>query len=47
VVAENAAAYACYERNSLARGHVIIVPRRKGDVPDPAGGVRCVLRKME
>src|SRR5216117_3740568 len=28
VVAENAAAYACYERNSLAPGHVIVVPRR-------------------
>ena len=108
VVAENAAAYASYDSNSLARGHVIVVPRRHvadffdltaaeqaallellnaarrlvqeahapdgynigvnvgkaagqsrmhvhvhliprytGDVPDPAGGVRCVLRKME
>jgi diadenosine tetraphosphate (Ap4A) HIT family hydrolase len=28
VVAENDLAYACYERNSLARGHVIVVPRR-------------------
>ena len=106
VVAENAAAYACYDSNSLAAGHVIVVPRRhvadffemaaaeqaavlellnearriigekhspdgfnigvnvgqaagqsrmhvhvhlipryKGDVPDPAGGVRCVLRR--
>jgi len=25
--------------------HVHLVPRRKGDVPDPSGGVRCVLRK--
>ena len=108
MVAENAAAYACYERNSLAPGHVIVVPRRhvadffdmtaaeqaavlellntarrlvqekhapdgynvgvnvgsaagqsrmhvhvhliprrKGDVPNPSGGARCVLRKME
>ena len=106
VVAENAGAYARYESNSLAPGHVIVVPRRhvadffemtaaeqaavlellnkarriigekhspdgfnigvnvgkaagqsrmhvhvhlipryKGDVPDPAGGVRCVLRR--
>jgi len=106
VVAENAAAYARYDSNSLAPGHVIVVPRRhvadffemsaaeqaavlellnrsrqligaehspdgynigvnvgkaagqsrmhvhvhliprrKGDVPDPSGGVRCVLRK--
>jgi diadenosine tetraphosphate (Ap4A) HIT family hydrolase len=28
VVAENAAAYARYDSNSLARGHVIVVPRR-------------------
>ena len=28
MVAENAAAYACYERNALAPGHVIVVPRR-------------------
>jgi len=108
VVAENAAAYACYERNSLAPGHVIVVPRRhvadffdmtaaeqaavldllnrsheligaeyspdgynigvnvgkaagqsrmhvhvhliprrKGDVAEPSGGVRCVLRRLE
>jgi diadenosine tetraphosphate (Ap4A) HIT family hydrolase len=108
VVAENAAAYARYDSNSLAPGHVIVVPRRhvadffemtaaeqaavlellnrtrqligaahspdgynigvnigkaagqsrmhvhvhliprrKGDVPDPSGGVRCVLKKME
>ncbi|HET7362777.1 MAG TPA: HIT family protein [Burkholderiales bacterium] len=106
VVAENASAYARYDSNSLAPGHVIVVPRRhvadffemtgaeqaavlellnkarrfigerhspdgfnigvnvgkaagqsrmhvhvhlipryKGDVPDPAGGVRCVLRR--
>ena len=105
VVAENAAAYARYDSNSLAPGHVIVVPRRhvadffdmtaaeqaavlellnaarrligekhspdgfnvgvnigkaagqsrmhvhvhlipryKGDVPDPAGGVRRVLK---
>jgi diadenosine tetraphosphate (Ap4A) HIT family hydrolase len=25
--------------------HVHLIPRRRGDVPDPAGGVRCVLRK--
>ena len=104
MIAENAAAYACHERNSLAPGHVIVVPRRhvadffdmdaaeqaavlellfrahafvqekhaphgfnigvnigsaagqnrmhvhvhlipryKGDVPDPSGGVRCVI----
>ena len=108
MVAENAAAYARYESNSLAPGHVIVVPRRhvadffdmtaaeqaavlellntarrlvqekhapdgynvgvnvgsaagqsrmhvhvhliprrKGDVPDPRGGVRCVLKKLE
>ena len=108
MVAENAAAYARYDGNSLAPGHVIVVPRRhvadffemtaaeqaavlellnrahkligaeyspdgynigvnvgkaagqsrmhvhvhliprhKGDVPDPAGGVRCVLKKLE
>jgi hypothetical protein len=23
--------------------HVHLIPRRKGDVPDPSGGVRCVL----
>jgi diadenosine tetraphosphate (Ap4A) HIT family hydrolase len=106
VVAWNASAYARYDSNSLAAGHVIVVPRRhvadffemtaaeqaavlellnsarrlvqekhspdgfnigvnvgkaagqsrmhvhvhlipryKGDVPDPAGGVRCVLRR--
>jgi diadenosine tetraphosphate (Ap4A) HIT family hydrolase len=28
VVAENAAAYARYDSNSLAPGHVIVVPRR-------------------
>jgi diadenosine tetraphosphate (Ap4A) HIT family hydrolase len=28
VVAENEAAYARYDSNSLARGHVIVVPRR-------------------
>ena len=28
VVADNAAAYARYDSNSLARGHVIVVPRR-------------------
>jgi diadenosine tetraphosphate (Ap4A) HIT family hydrolase len=27
--------------------HVHLIPRRKGDVPDPSGGVRCVLKKME
>ena len=25
--------------------HVHLIPRYAGDVPDPAGGVRCVLRK--
>lgn len=25
--------------------HVHLIPRYEGDVPDPAGGVRCVLRK--
>jgi diadenosine tetraphosphate (Ap4A) HIT family hydrolase len=25
--------------------HVHLIPRYTGDVPDPAGGVRCVLRK--
>ena len=24
--------------------HVHLIPRRKGDVADPTGGVRCVLR---
>jgi diadenosine tetraphosphate (Ap4A) HIT family hydrolase len=106
VVAENGVAYARFDSNSLAPGHVIVVPRRhvadffemtaaeqaavlellnsaarlvrerhapdgfnvgvnvgmaagqsrmhvhvhlipryKGDVADPAGGVRCVLKK--
>jgi hypothetical protein len=75
VVAENAAAYARYESNSLAPGeqtavlqkhspdgynvgvnigkaagqsrmhvHVHLIPRYKGDVPDPRGGVRRVLK---
>ena len=25
--------------------HVHLIPRYAGDVPDPTGGVRCVLRK--
>ena len=25
--------------------HVHLIPRYAGDVPDPSGGVRCVLRK--
>jgi diadenosine tetraphosphate (Ap4A) HIT family hydrolase len=25
--------------------HVHLIPRYTGDVPDPAGGIRCVLRK--
>lgn len=25
--------------------HVHLIPRYKGDVPDPRGGIRCVLRK--
>lgn len=25
--------------------HVHLIPRHQGDVPDPAGGVRCVLPK--
>lgn len=25
--------------------HVHLIPRYKGDVPDPAGGIRCVLSK--
>ena len=106
IVAENELAYARYDSNSLARGHVIVVPKRHvadffdmqadeqaavlqllneaqrriqrehspdgynigvnigkaagqsrmhvhvhlipryaGDVPDPTGGIRCVLRK--
>ncbi len=106
MVAENAGAYARFDSNSLAPGHVIVVPRRhvadffemtaaeqaavlellnqarrlvgeqhspdgfnigvnvgkaagqsrmhvhvhlipryRGDVPDPAGGVRCVLKR--
>jgi diadenosine tetraphosphate (Ap4A) HIT family hydrolase len=24
--------------------HVHLIPRRRGDVPNPAGGVRCVLK---
>ena len=27
--------------------HVHLIPRRKGDVSDPTGGVRCVLKKLE
>jgi len=107
VIAENAVAYARYDSNSLAAGHVIVVPRRHvadffdmtaeeqaavlallnearrlidakhspdgynvgvnvgkaagqsrmhvhvhlipryaGDVPDPAGGIRCVLERF-
>lgn len=106
VVCENALAYAGYEKNSLSRGHVIVVPKRhvadffemtpeeqgavltllnevrnlvqekhepdgyniganvgaaagqsrmhvhfhlipryKGDVADPRGGIRCVLKR--
>jgi len=26
--------------------HVHLIPRYKGDVADPAGGIRCVLRKL-
>ena len=25
--------------------HVHLIPRYAGDVPDPAGGIRCVLRR--
>ena len=25
--------------------HFHLIPRYKGDVPDPSGGIRCVLRK--
>jgi diadenosine tetraphosphate (Ap4A) HIT family hydrolase len=25
--------------------HVHLIPRYEGDVPDPSGGIRCVLRK--
>ena len=25
--------------------HVHLIPRYQGDVPDPAGGVRCVLKR--
>jgi len=25
--------------------HVHLIPRYAGDVPDPSGGIRCVLRK--
>ena len=28
VICENTLAYACLERNSLSRGHVIVVPKR-------------------
>ena len=106
VVCENALAYACLDKNSLSRGHAIVVPRRhvadffemsgaeqaallellneakalmqkkhspdgyniganigaaagqsrmhvhfhlipryKGDVADPRGGIRCVLKR--
>jgi diadenosine tetraphosphate (Ap4A) HIT family hydrolase len=106
VICENALAYACLERNSLSRGHVIVVPKRhvadffemsdaeqaallallnqvraqvqkkyspdgyniganvgaaagqsrmhvhfhlipryRGDVEDPGGGIRCVLKR--
>jgi diadenosine tetraphosphate (Ap4A) HIT family hydrolase len=106
VLCENALVYAAHEKNSLSRGHVIVVPKRhvadffdmtaaeqvallllldearktvqekhspdgyniganvgaaagqsrmhvhfhlipryKGDVPDPRGGIRCVLKR--
>lgn len=35
----------CKPEDVVAEGHVIVVPRRQGDVPDPRGGVRCVLAK--
>jgi len=25
--------------------HVHLIPRYAGDVPDPRGGIRCVLRR--
>jgi diadenosine tetraphosphate (Ap4A) HIT family hydrolase len=25
--------------------HVHLIPRHKGDAPDPSGGIRCVLKK--
>ena len=28
VICENTLAYACHEKNSLSRGHVIVVPKR-------------------
>ena len=51
VLRENALAYVRYDNNSLSRGHVLVIAKRHvasffgytGDVPDPAGGIRCVL----
>src|SRR5262245_41834096 len=30
---------------TVMHAHVHVIPRRKGDVPDPRGGVRCVIPK--
>ena len=40
-------AYVRYDSKSLGQGsvhvHVHLIPRYAGDVPDPRGGIRCVL----
>ena len=28
---------------TIAHAHVHVIPRYAGDVPDPAGGIRCVI----
>jgi diadenosine tetraphosphate (Ap4A) HIT family hydrolase len=28
---------------TIEHAHVHIIPRRKGDVPDPRGGIRCII----
>jgi len=45
LVIENALAYVRYDSNFLSSGHVHVhlIPRYTGDVPDPRGGIRCVL----
>lgn len=50
VVCENALAYTCYEKNSLSRGHVIVVPKRHvADffemTPEEQGAVLALLNE--
>jgi diadenosine tetraphosphate (Ap4A) HIT family hydrolase len=28
---------------TIEHAHVHVIPRRKGDVPDPRGGIRCII----